>query len=209
MGRKDELTVEVVDREWEMFQNVKNIGGRASCQDDPDTFRIHRLSQAGSWSEETLESYLNDLEAAEKEDRNLLTEKYARMMASTSPIEYQQIAHLLPPLDDEVTSLVEQIIEITLEWEKELAEKYPYIVQLGRPIYSIQDSPIATSFETYLRGELLTYSPKTLEHYLDNVQKQTSESINGSELVLEGVVRQYGYTSLQEAHKLIKARRQI
>ncbi len=206
MGRKDELIAGIVDKEWEMFQNVNNIGGRASCQDDHATFSLHRLSQAESWSVETLESYLNDLEAAEGEGRNLLSEKYARMMASTSPVEYQRIAHLLPPLDDGIQSLVEQIIQITLEWEEQLAEDYPHVVQRGRPIYSAQDTPYVTSFETYLKGELLTYSQKTLEQYHSHILRQKSEEISGSEMILEGVARRYGYASLQQANSEITAR---
>ena len=54
----------VVEKEWEMFQQVKGIGGRASCQDDQETFVIMRLSQFESWPEEAVESYLQDLEEA-------------------------------------------------------------------------------------------------------------------------------------------------
>ena len=201
MTRKDKVIVDIIDMEWRMFQKVKNIGGRASCQDDYATFRVNRVSQAESWSVATLESYLNDLETAARDGRNLLSEKYARMMASTLPIEYQRIAHLLPQLDDGVLSLVEEIIQITLEWEKELAEKYPHVVQRGRPIHTDQDSAYVTSFETYLRGELQTYSGETLRRYHDNVLAQASKGINGSKIVLEGIVKQYGYASLQQANE--------
>jgi len=201
MSRKDKVIVDIVDMEWGMFQKVNNIGGRASCQDDYATFSVNRVSQAESWSVATLESYLSDLETAAGEGRNLLSEKYARMMVSTSPVEYQRIAHLLPPLDDEVLSLVEEIIQISLKWEKELAEKYPYVVQRGRPIHTDQDTPYVTSFETYLRGELQTYSRETLGRYRDNALEQASEGINGSEIILESVVRKYGYASLQQANE--------
>ena len=99
MSKKDDLVSKIIEREWDMFQNVENIGGKASCQQDYQTFEIMRYSQAMSWSEETLESYLKDLQKAQKNKRNLLTEKYARMMESTSPLEYAQIESLLPPLD--------------------------------------------------------------------------------------------------------------
>ena len=206
MNRKDTAIADIIGTEWDMFHNVNNMGGRASCQDDYPTFQMYRLTQLDSWSLDTLESYLSDLEAAEKEGRNLSSEKYARMMASTSPVEYQRIAHLLPVLDDEVLSLSEKIIQITLQWEEELAEKYPYVVQQGRPVHTTEDSPYVTSFETYLRGELLTYSRQTLERYHETVLKQLSEGINGSQITLESVVKQYGYASLQEADTLIKER---
>ena len=206
MSQKDKMIVEIVDREWKMFKNVNNIGGKASCQEDYATFFINRMSQAESWSEPTLNSYMNDLETAEKNGRNPLAEKYGRMMASTSPVHYKRIAHLLPPLDDEVIYLVERIVQIVLEWELELADQYPYIVQRGRPIFSSQDTPNVTSIETYLRGELLTFSRKTLELYYKNVLKQQSENINGSKIILESMVKQYGYTSLQQTNEEMMTR---
>ena len=199
MNRKDKVIADIIDMEWRMFQKVNSIGGRASCQDDYATFSVNRVSQAESWSLATLESYLSDLETAEGEGRNLLSEKYARMMASTSPLEYRRLAHLLPPLDEEVLSLVEEIIQVALDWEEELAEKYPYVVQRGRPIHTDQDTPYVTSFETYLRGELQTYSGETLRRYHDNALEQESAGINGSEIILESVVKKYGYASLQQA----------
>ncbi len=40
----------VVTAEWEMFSNVQNVGGKASCQMDPKTFRIMRSSQMDNWA---------------------------------------------------------------------------------------------------------------------------------------------------------------
>jgi len=198
--------MDIVDREWQMFKNVNNIGGRASCQDDYATFLINRMGQAESWSEQTLESYLSDLETAEKDGRNLLSEKYARMMASTSPAEYNKIVHMLPKISDDALSMVDQIVYVVLEWEMELANRYPNIIQRGRPLFSSQDTPTVTSLETYLRGELMTYSVKTLELYFENVRRLKSENINGSELILEFTVKQYGYSSLRQANEKLNMR---
>jgi hypothetical protein len=209
MSQKDKVIADIIDMEWEMFQKVKGIGGRASCQDDYATFNVNRVSQAESWSMAALESYLRDLETAEGEGRNLLSEKYARMMASTAPIEYKQMSHLLPTLDDTVLTLVEEIIQISLEWEKALAERYPYVIQRGRPISSDLDTPNDTSFETYLRGELQTYSRETLERYRDIALEQKSEGINGSEIIHESVVKKHGYASLQQANEKHKAPSQV
>ena len=35
---------EIIKIEWQMLQTVDNIGGRASCQDDDETFYIMRRS---------------------------------------------------------------------------------------------------------------------------------------------------------------------
>ena len=154
-----------------------------------------------SWSEATLQSYLNDLLEAKNINRNLMTEKYGRMMESTSPEEYAHLEHLLLPLDHEVSLIVEKIIDIVLGWEEDLAGKYPNIARRGRPIYSSEDTLYTTSIETYLRGELATYSLRTLKLYYENILKQKSASINGSEVILEHVMESYGFKSLREANE--------
>ncbi len=202
---KDDLIDRIIEAEWKMFQKVPNIGGRAACQDDFETFRIMRAGQSASWSEATLESYLEDLNEAESSGRNLLTEKYARMMRSTSPLGYARIEHLLPPVDPKALDLIEQIVNIVLDWEQELFGKYPYIIKRGRSLFSTEDSFGVTSMETYLRGELATYSLKTLEVYLDHIQKEQSEKINGSAITLFYMVQQYGFASLEEANEKMKS----
>lgn len=200
MNDIDDLVTEIVNIEWRMFQSVPNAGGKAACQEDYETFKINRLSQMMSWSKDALESYLSDLTEAEKNKRNLLTEKYARMMQSTSPSEYARIEHLLPSLEPEIPELVDRIVDIVLEWEDELSNKYPHIRSKGRPLRSSADTPFATSTETYLRGELATYSARTLGLYLENILKQKSENVNGSEIILDSLMKQYGFSSLEEAN---------
>ena len=73
---KMKLIQRLIEREWTLFDKVRNIGGRASCQDDRKTFFIMRGSQFLSWNVPLLESYENDLRAAQAEGRNLLAEKY-------------------------------------------------------------------------------------------------------------------------------------
>ncbi len=201
MNRKDHLIAQIVNLEWGMFQNVKSIGGRASCQDDYATFKINRVSQAQSWSEPALESYLEDLETAKNQGRNLLSEKYGRMMASTSKSEYESIKHMLPPIEDGVLPVVEKIVDIVLGWEQEMVVKYPNLVQRGRPLFSSQDTLTVTSLETYLRGELLTYSKKTLSLLYENYLEKKTANINGSEIILGYMIKRYGYASLEEANR--------
>ena len=77
------LREQIVAAELEMFQTTRNKGGRASCQDDCITFYNMRIAQFEAWSDETAESYWEDLEAAKDRDRNLVAEKYLHMMKST------------------------------------------------------------------------------------------------------------------------------
>jgi hypothetical protein len=196
----------IIKAEWKMFQAVPNIGGRPACQDDWKTFRIMRAGQSASWSDAMLESYLDDLNEAERSERNLLSEKYARMMCSTSPSEYARIKHLLPTVDPRSVELIEQIVKMILGWEQELLKKYPHIFKRRRPLFSAVDSIVVTSMETYLRGELATYSLRTLELYLDHIQKEQSENINGSAITLLSMMKQYGFTSLEEANEMMESR---
>ena len=45
---RDELMSEIIKLEWDMFSHVSNVGGPASCQMRPDTFKIMRKSQAAT-----------------------------------------------------------------------------------------------------------------------------------------------------------------
>ena len=203
--KKEEIIAKIIAIEWKMFQDVPNIGGTAPCQEERQTFEIMRLSQAASWSEAALESYLDDLTEAQKQERNLMTEKYARMMKSTSPLEYARIEHLVPPVSPEALSLIEKITLIVLGWEEELFRKYPLVLRQGRPIRSLSDTLFVTSLETYLKGELATYSLKTLEMYHEHLVKEQSENINGSEITLVQTIKQYGFHSLEEANERLKS----
>lgn len=205
---KEELIAKIVAMEWKMFQKVANIGGRAACQDDRETFSIMRSSQAMAWSEPALASYLEDLTAAEAKGRNLLTEKYARMMEFTAPLEYAQIQHHLPTLEQETHVLIDQIAEISLAWTEEIGAKFPYISKRGRPASAAGDTPYTTSIETYLRGELATYSPRTLALYYQNVLEQKAANINGAEITLAATMQQYGFTSLAEANEVVRLKTQ-
>ena len=204
MRVKEELIAKIVATEWTMFQNVTNVGGRAACQDNFETFNIMRSSQASAWSEAALASYLEDLTEAQEIGRNLLTEKYARMMEFSAPQEYMRIQNHLPPLDQETRSLIEWIVQSNLVWEEELNAKFPHIRRRGRPASSSADAPHVTSIETYLRGELATYSPRTLALYYQNILEQKAANINGAELVLAITMQRYGFRSLEAANAAMK-----
>ena len=53
---RDELMSEIIKLEWDMFSHVSNVGGPASCQMRPDTYKIMRKSQAATRTDELLAS---------------------------------------------------------------------------------------------------------------------------------------------------------
>lgn len=198
--QNEEVIVQILQLEWTMFTGVQNVGGTAGCQNDSDTFTIMRGSQAMTWPAELLASYHADLVAAVQAGRNLMTEKYARMMESTHPEEFAAIAPALPALDPVARGQIDEIVAINVGWEQELAGKHPRLGARGRPLRTCDDTPHATSFETYMRGELQTYSPGTIALYHAHTLNQLAAGINGAELVMQNMIEAYGYTSIAEAN---------
>lgn len=201
------LVEAVVSAEWDMFSNVQNVGGKASCQMDPRTFSIMRASQMANWDDELLGSYLEDLLNARLEGRNLVTEKYARMMESTFPDEYAQLADSLPPLDADTVARVEDIVAAHVTWKEALDARYPSLADRGRPLRSRDDRPGWVSMETYLRAELRTYSPKTIALYHQATLERLRKGESEAEQNLLNQVRQYGFEDIESAEKHFSARR--
>ena len=196
---------EIINIEWAMFDKVQNRGGRASCQDDKATFFLMRSSQLTAWSEALCASYLHDLRDAQKSGRNPLTEKYAYMMARTNPLEFAQIKDRIPPRDPEKDALIDRICAVHVAWLEEQAAKYPGLTGRGRVIRRSGDAPTVTSFETYLWGELATYSMETIRLYAGYVAQLQQEGKNLNLMVLQNTVRQYGYSSLEEAEARVSS----
>jgi hypothetical protein len=184
--QKKELIDRILTLELTMFLTVRTIGPSA-CQEHPEAFRRNRSAQFSTWSEKTLTSYLEDLMAAEEEGKNLMTMKYARM------------GNQIPCLNDD--PLIEKIIARQTAWQKELAARYPCLMGRARAIESKQDTSWQTSFETYLRGELETYSGKTLRSLYEDIQKYEQDQKNMNQSLYEFLVQGLGYGSLDEAEK--------
>ncbi|PFG33220.1 DUF4125 family protein [Sanguibacter antarcticus] len=190
----------IVDHEWDQFQRVNNEGGRADCQGDWPTFHQMRLSQFLTWPLPLLESYAGDLDAADACGANLLTEKYARMMASTEPDRYaQEIAPHLPVLDDARVARQEAIVEVQIGWAVAFRDRYPRLGVAMRVLRTAQDTLTETSFETYLRGELGTYSDRTLGLYDELVEETVAAGENLSEQAITWTVVLGGFTDLAQA----------
>ena len=182
--------------EWQMFSQVRNNGGPASCQQDEGFFKKMRACQFRAWSDDMLAHYLDDLSAAGACGRNLPMEKYAWMMESTHPDEFAAIRDSLPPLSQEQRDCIAAIVPLMLDWEDAVDRAYPHMRAGGRPLRKEQDTPWATSFETYLDGELKTFSSATLRSYLEHAQQVRRKGGNMALEVAEHTARAYGFASL-------------
>ena len=145
-----------------------------------------------------MESFLADMKQAGDNGWNLITEKYARMEESTAPDHYAQIADKLPDKDDKTKAIVEEIVKIQVGFMEDFAEDYPKVAGTARKIHTYEDTPFDTSYETYLRGELLTYSPKTLELYGRYVVDHVNKENNIAKEIMTNTALLYGYRSLED-----------
>lgn len=196
---KDELVSEIVKLEWNAFDKVENAGGRAGCQDDFSTFSVMRKSQYLAWSEELLGSFYLDFIRANENNWNLITEKYGRMMEYTVPEEYEAIKESFPPCSEKKRAIVDEIAKLQVEWMEEFARQYPKMAMQARSIRSETDTPFNTSYETYLKGELLTYSDQTLALYGKWIVDLERKGENLAKIIMTNTALLYGYTSLEAA----------
>jgi len=169
----EELVHDIVAIELRMFLTVQTAGP-TTCQEQPETFKLMRRAGFHVLSMETLESYLQDLQEAIEEDRNLVSLKYAR------------IDELIPCLND--NHAIAKIAEIEERWLKELEKKYPLTFR----------SRADFAAGIYLRSELETYSDRTLELYLNDLNKALNEGRNLTAERYTYLFKQLGYNSIED-----------
>ncbi|HMM38220.1 MAG TPA: DUF4125 family protein [Desulfovibrio sp.] len=171
--RKDLLS-EIIERELAMFQSVNNRGGRADCQDMPESFRLMREITHAVLSVAFLESYGQDLRRAERDGRNFMTEKYAIMEGQIAPINPDP---RIPEIADQET-----------DWREAVAAEFPHAVEPGG----------SEAFRRYLRAELQTYSPGTIGAYAECVDAARREGRNLARERYDLLMSKLGFGSLAE-----------
>ena len=195
------LALEITKAEFEAFDKVQNEGGRASCQNNWHTFKIMRMSQYKTWTEDMLMQYLYEFKTNLAIGRNMIEEKYARMMESTAPEKYAEFADRLPEISQEKRAIMEEIIRLQVSWMEEFAAKYPKLADNARFIHTSEDMPYDTSYETYLRGELGTYSDKMLALYGRYVVACATAGENLAQKIMGNTIEYYGYLNFEEAQE--------
>ena len=196
-----EIIEEIVREEWRQFQLINSQGGRASCQDDWEQFSIMRSSQFLVWPEPLLSSYAQDLQSASLEGRNLIFNKYAYMMARTDPAGYERVKHVLPELSQERKDYLEQAVQIHVRWAEDFARMFPKFAARGRVIHQEDERCGLTSIETYQRGELYSYGPRTQLLYCEFVFRCEREGKNLTYLVRDQMAKMYHYESVEDMER--------
>ena len=192
----------ILKKEWPMFRSV-NGDTRVDCQEDRPVFEAMRRAQFAAWSREAAESYLRDLEAAEQTGRNLVREKYIRMMKSTDPQGYEAFRGELPPLSEAQTQLIDRIWAMLLEQTERMRETYPAVALGGRPLRASEETDGWASIETYQTGELATCSEATLRALLRHAEELKREGKDLAYLIQENSVAAMGYRSMEDAERAI------
>jgi len=193
----DELVRKVAKTEFEAFDKVKNEGGRASCQNDWPTFSIMRRSQYLTWNRSMLLQYLYDFNREMSLGHNLITEKYGRMMESTAKEKYEKIKDNFEVLSEEKKRVIEQIVAIQMDMVEAFGKNHPLLASNARSFHTYEDNMNNTSYETYLRGEISTYSDKMLQLYGRFVVNCLQNGINIAEETIKNTGKLYGYSSLE------------
>lgn len=171
-SQRQELIEEIIELELKMFLAVNNRGGKANCQESPESFRTMRFMTHSVLPEKFLKSYKDDLIQAEGDQRNLMTEKYALMEG------------LIPTINS--SPAIAELVEMESEWRKVVAAEFPLSVRPeGHERFCI-----------YLKGELQTYSPASLGIYLDYAKEVQQKQGNLVRDRYEVLMRKLGYNSL-------------
>jgi hypothetical protein len=192
MTEKDRIIEAILEIELQMFLTV-NPEQTSGCQEHPESFKLHRRAQFAPWSEEALGSYLEDLHAAQAHGENLMRRKYARMQG------------LLPPVES--SPVLEEIVRLKMDWQRAMFRDYPAVMAGARPLTAESTRAQMTSFETYARGEIETYSKRTLGLLHRDLLEIQARGESLSEKVYDYLVRASGYASLKDTEMKLKVQR--
>ena len=164
----------IIKKELAFFLAVNNRDGPSGCQEHPDAFCAARKMSHAVQSEQYLKSYLNDLEEAKQQGRNIMTEKYAHM------------ENLIPRTNHD--NRIEIIVSLEGAWYDEVTVLYPHIV-----------SPQSKeNFRLYLTCELQTLSPQSLMYYQENIMEARNQKRNLVHERYENLMNSLNLPSLAE-----------
>ena len=114
------------------------------------------------------------------------------------------ISENFPEIDPQKRSVIEQIVAMQVAWMEEFAKEYPHMASNARSIHTSQDEIWNTSYETYLRGEISTYSDKMLQLYGAYVVEYARADKNLTYAIMENSALLYGYENLEAAENFLE-----
>lgn len=155
----------VVALEWEQFDAVLGMNGRAGCQDDLRRFSAYRCAQYLAFPHGLIPRVLAELEQAELGGRNLVEEKYARMMAATDPAEFNRTwANALPLTSPVKRGALAQLRELLAPALAQAARDLPQAHRHARP--DVSSAGMVSALDYFL-AELEGYSLSTIFYLRD------------------------------------------
>jgi hypothetical protein len=90
-----------------------------------------------------------------------------------------------------------------------MMRRYPAIMGRARPLDGAADNRWMTSFETYARGELETYSNATLAALHADLHNLLASNINASEWIYQLQAERSGFASLEAAEIYMQKKKPI
>ena len=168
-----------------MHTKLNSVDGLMECQTNEPYYFIMRISQHINMSKEFLTSYLSDLEYAKNNSLSLPFIKYAFMEESTDKNLYKNVKDYLPQISEKRKNLQESIIALQLEMLENFNKKNKFDTNNMRTFYSTSDSNHNASYETYLRGELSSYSENSVVEYAKTLAYYSRNKINFVKEVVE------------------------
>lgn len=167
---------ELVQLEWVHFDTVQGMGGRAACQDDAVGFFVHRVAQYLSFPRESIMGVRDDVVAADAAGRNVIREKYARMMEMTDPVAFARDWSGRLEAPSPVKRCVLNEIESALRSMLDTAQgELPATAQHVRG--SITQPKLISSIGYYV-CEIQSYSLSTLKCLRDGLRHQLGNHVN-------------------------------
>ena len=125
-------------------------------------------------------------------------------MKYTAPEEYEDIKSSFPDISDEKEQIIDVIVTIQTNMMSDFAKRYPKLAANARSVSSDDDNLYNTSSQTYLKGEISTYSDKMLELYGRFVADMEKQGKNIAEETIRNTVMLYGYNSLETAEEKVQ-----
>ncbi len=187
MRGESEAKADIIDRildiELGMILNLPS-SWKNFYKEHPERFKFSRSAQFIPWSLETLESYLQDLENALHEGVNLISVR---------------MDHVHNPKN--TNAIVNVIVAHQCLWQREVIRKYPTMMNGKRMAVTSGGSPFLASFEAYLKGELESYSDRTLRLLHRDILDKHAQGINMAEETYRHLIQELGFDSLTEAEE--------